>query len=172
MTLRRAKLFIGKKCITKVPDGTLLSTQESPVSSILVKHTVDDEDNAYPHFLVEYDELSCQTPQADGEYDVFKVLPFGVELGPSRNVMCRCVTKDEVVGDDVRVILTTQNHEVIDLPLTEYETRDHGSVRVVKVVHDEYDNSVSFVIKPSDSNKFAGGPCVWSRGLLVLDIKN
>ena len=134
MTTRRAFLYVGNCHATRVPPGEYGT---DTVPSIRVVSTVDDEDHAFPHFIVEY---SNAEPQDDDVYDNFRIMPLGVELGASRNMIVaayewRAPTFRPPPGC-VRAHLYRNNLAVEDLPLKEYATVGGGRVRVARVVHD------------------------------------
>ena len=176
-TLRKALLFVGSYPITRAPIGMSFLTIDSPIGFIVIRGRVEDTDDAYPHFLVEEyadekltpppPEWAKEKPQKkSGTFDVFKVVPQGVELGPSRRVLVTVpLFSRNIIADEdpikptpncLRVYLTTAGgrFDVVDLPLDDvHETVSHGPIRVFKVMHE--DRPKSFFIEAATGGKQA-----------------
>ena len=138
---RKAHLYVGNRPATHVPPGEY-GTDTDDVPSIRVVSVVDDPTMAYPHFVVEYEtEETPQETQDDHMYDIFRIVPLGIEFGASRNVVAQCDTKHrrptrQPPPGCVRALLYDSRLLVVGLPLKEYATTDGGRIRVVAAVHD------------------------------------
>ena len=174
-----------------------MSTVDSPVGCIVVRETVEDPESPYPHFLVEEfgdDQLGpppewTQPPQGKDQFDCFRVLPYGAELGASRSVViCGDPLASTSLADvtkptpnSVRVFLTAYGgkYNVSDAPLAEHETVAYGRIRIIKVVHE--DKPKSFFIEAAAAEDQAATIALLSallsqppahRDLPVIDLRS